>query len=156
MKKNNLSWQVVGLSLCAGLVVLLSGCAIVPVYPRSSAVDSLQPEFKWSGGSVSKKYDLAIWNAFRIDSGRWQHRKKIYEKTGLSERSHKAEIVLEPNSTYFWSVRQTGSTKWTTESCLEWYDEFNRVGFTARDQMFRFQTPKKEDTPSRPKKGGTH
>jgi hypothetical protein len=146
MKKNNLLQKVVGLSLCAGLLILLSGCAIVPNYPSSSpfpeTVDSLQPEFKWWGGSVSKKYDLAIWTAFRVDSGRWQHRKKIYEKTGLSERSHKVAIVLEPDSTYFWSVRQTGSTKWTTEPCLEWYDEFNRVGFIARDNMFRFQTPK--------------
>jgi hypothetical protein len=115
-------------------------------------VNSLQPALKWEGGTVSNKHDLAIWNSFLIDSGSGkpipQRRKIIYEKTGLSGTSHKVEIVLEPNSTYFWSVRETGSETWTTESVFGLYETPGSgnipgyIGFDTKVDMFRFQTPK--------------
>lgn len=135
--------------MCATLLIFLSGCAwetvrgVKPVYPKSGfypdTVDSLQPELKWKGDSESKKYDLAIWNTILVanDDGKKvpMRRKIIYKKTALSGTAHKVELILDPGSLYFWSVRETGSGTWSIE-------RLDIPGCSTTRDVFRFYTPK--------------
>ncbi len=125
MKKCTYLRRVIGLVICAGIWVSLSGCSsitvigISPVYPEagiytSFRVDSLQPELKWKGEDNSEKYDLAIWNTIVVDRNPMR-RKVIYERTALSGTAHKIEIVLEPDTVYYWSVRKTGTPAWSEQ-----------------------------------------
>jgi len=153
MKTNILTRRVIELALCAGILVPFTGCVawtsvngISPVYPKrgfltAPRVDSLQPELKWKGGDESKRYDLAIWNTILVDNGNGvqepQAPKMIYQKTGLSGTAHKVEIILEPQTWYFWSVRETGKVIWSTESV-----NVAALGNTASDSSyFGFKTP---------------
>jgi len=147
MKINKIIPRVIVFALCANALLFFSGCVVVkttvngikPIYPNpksgllTAIVDSLQPELKWENRAVSKKYDLAIW-----DSLCGQRRKIIYEKTALSGTSHKVEIVLSPDSLYFWSVRETGSETWSTIHFV--VDSLD--GTQWDEDMFRFCTPK--------------
>jgi hypothetical protein len=124
MHQYTISQRVIESGLGAAVLLLFSGCVawttvsgIKPVYPKEgilvSKVDSLQPEFKWKGGGEAKEFDLAIWDSIKIQ-GLPKPSKIIYEKTGLKEFTHKPEFVLEPGTFYYWSVRETGSAKWST------------------------------------------
>ena len=109
--------------------VLLSGCAsttvtgIKPLYPKVgilvSKVDSLQPEFKWEGGEGSKAYDMAIWDTVLVDKYP-QPREIIYKQSALNGCAHRIDIALKPDTFYYWSVRNTGSDKWSTVTHTLW------------------------------------
>ena len=145
--------QMAGYALCSILFIFFSGCAwatvhgVKPVYPASgfvqawtqpfpATVESLQPELRWKGDAL-KKYDLAIWNTILVDNI-YQRRKIIYEKTGLNGTVHKVGVVLNPDSLYYWSVRETGSEAWST---VTFYQSVGWVSSRETD-MFKFSTPK--------------
>ena len=154
MKTTKLPQRVIEFALCASMLFFLSGCVawtnvsgIKPIYPKAGAlvseVDSLQPELKWKGVDGSKKYDLAIWNSIQVE-GFPQRRKIIYEKTALSGTSHKIETILDPGQFYFWSVRETGSEKWSTVKMSVVSGIPTMKGTGVGSDMFMFYTPTME------------
>ena len=63
-------------------------------------------------------YDLRIWNEVDGAPGTL-----VYEREGLAQSQHRVEVALEPNATYFWSVRmrytvdgRAGATQWSRAS----------------------------------------
>ena len=124
-----------------------------------SKVDSLQPEFKWKGGDATKKYDLAIWDSTLV-KGFPKPNKIIYEKVGLSGFTHKTEIVLEPGPFYYWSVRESGSAKWSTAkhnlaaavpgSPLRGSTSAVDVPVVSDEDLFLFFTPKASELEKKP------
>lgn len=160
MKTSNMYHRMILVAFCSSMLFLFSGCVawtyvsgIDPIYPKSGlmaelaftienpTVDSLQPELKWEKVSGVEKYDMAIWDSLRGINADGvlapQRRKIIYEKKGLTTTAHKVEIVLASKTAYFWSVRETGSEKWSTVT-------FHAIGpaGSGRDcQYFHFYTP---------------
>ncbi len=123
------------------------------------ATDSLQPTFRWGSfrvatgskrdqqGLLSRSedvtYDLKVW---RADSNTFPS-DLVYARDGLSSPSHLVEDVLEPSTTYFWTVRarfdldgQTRVTPWAVTLARTGYspEQFDRV---TNDFYYRFKTP---------------
>lgn len=156
MKPTKRCFRALGMGMLATLAMLHTGCiavtsvdGITPVYPQSSAfvstVDSLQPELRWKGGDESKKYDVAIWNSVKVDSGISLRRKMIYEKTGLAGTAHKVELLLEPGCMYYWSVRETGSATWSSQHLFVAAAMPGVSGYGRSTERFCFYTPTAEE-----------
>jgi len=140
-------------------------CGVVPVNPKpqrasplfgamlleAPTVNSLAPSLVWealpSGSQESVKtpwarardlrYDLRIWKALDAAPG-----DMIYARQGLTQTQHQVEIVLEPGSTYFWSVRlrytvdgHPRATRWAASNVPEYVPST-----VMRDALFYAQT----------------
>jgi hypothetical protein len=79
-------------------------------------VDSLQPVFKWQAASPGLTADLAIWEAVKSHpGGNYDIRGRlVYHKEGLTGEEHRLDKPLDPDTTYFWSIKPTGTTAWAT------------------------------------------
>jgi hypothetical protein len=107
--------------------VLVAGCAsyppisgLRPEYPnarRNIVVNSLTPTFRWEpfpghydpGMELDRirhvTYDLRI---FRAESEEFEFTypaEVVYERHGLTEPSHKIEMLLQPFTQYYWTIR---------------------------------------------------
>lgn len=102
-------------------------------------VDSLQPTLEWESFPGADSYDLIIYNGYFIqDSNGFPEErvgKEIYFRKGLKGTSHKVEIVLQPSSKYYWTIRARQGNKVTIWSK---YDNGGSI-----NNLFRFVTPKK-------------
>jgi hypothetical protein len=137
-------------------------CGLVPRRPRpqwegvpgvgsgrlaESPVESVTPMLEWepagevgpvtdavSAGTRTGKiaYDLRIWSS--VDGAPVD---LVYERLGLPQPQHRVETALEPDSTYFWSVRtryvvdgRTLVTRWNAANLPTF-----RVGAQLRDAI---------------------
>lgn len=93
-------------------------CWLRPLYPEKSnaPVDSLRPHLRWESFPRALDhergdpaliamirdvtYDLKIWEPDDYAPGQL-----VYERYGLPEPSHRVEISLQPDRSYFWSFR---------------------------------------------------
>ena len=85
-----------------------------PRRPATPIVESLAPLLAWErfpyarrefGAMVQTRgtdlrYDLRIWKADDAGAGAL-----VYERYGLTATEHRVQVALDPDSTYFWSVR---------------------------------------------------
>ena len=100
---------------------------------------SLKPVFRWKDQGVGSTYDIALWDAV-AEQGTlpsptmYAVGNRIYFREGLKEPYHQLEITLYPLKVYFWSVRLSGHTKWST------YNYANRY-FFYDNCMAMFKTP---------------
>jgi hypothetical protein len=140
------------------LVILsvLAGCAgsttysgIEPIYPtrgnfRRAApvdVDSIRPNFEWKVEAPGQKVDLGIWeSSSNIWSGREMGR-RVYFKEGIEGGKHLIEKDLEPDKVYYWSIKGTGTTKWSTAN-YDWGFSPNGLPSRSYGNYFLIKTPK--------------
>jgi hypothetical protein len=118
---------------------------IRPIYPKESAldvskVDSLKPEFIWAGEN-SKKYDIAIWNAVSIGRDKYEPFEIIYEKKSIIGKKHRISKALNPESQYYWSVRETGEEKWSVSTSRIISGIPGATGTIVERGLFSFTTP---------------
>jgi hypothetical protein len=113
-------------SVLAGCVGVTTYSNLKPVYPKPNAVrmyspvpvDSLRPTFKWASPAPGQKVDLIIWEAFksvRALAAQYDSRGDVvYYKEGIAGDEHQVEKELLPDTAYFWSIRPSGTTPWST------------------------------------------
>ena len=162
MKTTRFLNRFLSAALCSSILVVLTGCVaytsvdgVKPVYPKAGTkeqfwsvakVNSLHPELKWSGKVAGQTYDLALWNTVFV--GDSKPRKIIYQKTGLVGTTHTVEILLEPSTSYYWSVRETGSEKWSTVTSFA----AGPYGSSRKHKFFQFDTPSLQELDEKSKK----
>ncbi len=102
---------------------------------------SLKPTFRWEDRGAGARYDMAIWDAVSegIKTGpterlRYGPGNRIYLRQGLTEPQHQIEITLLPLKQYFWSVKLSADTEWSTYS----YDYYT---VRVTNSMSLFRTP---------------
>ncbi|HQR10705.1 MAG TPA: hypothetical protein PLW68_05195 [Casimicrobiaceae bacterium] len=120
-----------------------------PTRPAMASVQSLTPTLAWDGTptriadrsppwaqakSESIQYDLRIWNAFEDAPDAI-----VYERFGLERPEHQVESALDPNSTYFWSVRlryeidhHPRATRWSATNVPAF-----ATGMALNDELYR-------------------
>ncbi|MBF0532183.1 MAG: hypothetical protein HQL23_03695 [Candidatus Omnitrophica bacterium] len=129
--------------------VFYSGCTFIkytdiePVTPKIGSVsadtESLQPILRWNDRKVNKgsHYDVGIWETLVTASGIFRDN-RIYYRENISGPEHRVEIKLEPNHTYYWSVRVSGSANWASSDILS----VGAGSTREHDVYFIFTTPK--------------
>lgn len=153
MKTRKYLTGVVKCLVCASALVIFPACVAVstisgvkPVYPHVGTffmpkVDSLQPEFTWKPAGQGGKYDVAVWDSIPVTKDGItvpERRKLVYQKDGVSGCAHRIEIVLQPDSDYFWSIRESGSPTWSSVTL----HVAAPTGSAIDRDMFQFHTPK--------------
>lgn len=168
MKTTRFLNRFLSAALCSSILIVLTGCVayttvdgVKPVYPKAGTkeqlwsvarVNSLHPELKWSGKVAGQTYDLVLWdtvpgkdiNGITVR----KPRKIIYHKTGLIGTTHTVEILLEPSTSYYWSVRETGSEKWSTVT----FFAAGPYGSSREHKFFQFYTPPLQELDKKLKK----
>ena len=91
-----------------------------PLYPdrlQGAVVADMAPILRWQPSAISDvEYDVviyeaydSIWRKINLDlmtgKKRWRRGKLLSYAQGLTEPSFKPDVILQPNSTYLWSVR---------------------------------------------------
>ena len=143
-----------GLLMC---LVFASGCftyhVITPVTPRVGnpnknpiLVNTLQPALSWvASADTAVTYDLIIYEGLK-DESFWKGVKRsvgdqVYYCEGIRGNNHTVEVVLKPNTEYYWTVRSRKGneiSEWSRYDYSLWLiTSYMRVS----NSFFRFRTP---------------
>ncbi len=109
-------WVIAGgfLGLAACSFPELTVYGVTPTYPVAwdllglPRVTNLRPLFTWEPETEpDARYDFIIYEAHEIASSftEWAIGREVYYREGLKEPHHELEVPLQPNRTYYWSVR---------------------------------------------------
>lgn len=118
----------------------MSGCTrylgLKPVLPeRGSVIDTLQPTFQWEQQPEDGiTYDLVVY-------AEGNDINPVYYREGLTGTSHRIESVLEPETSYSWSVRTRKGdrlSEWTKQET----SVFTGISYHRRLKRMTFTTPK--------------
>ena len=151
MKKINFySCRILLIVLSLQTLFFCSGCVFVkysgiePISPKAGFIpadaESLEPTLRWNDPKVTpgSRYDVGIWNTMQTASGVFRD-DRIYFRENVSGPEHRVDIKLAPGHTYYWSVRASGSTGWSSSDILSIGTGSSR----ERDVYFVFTTPKR-------------
>ena len=128
----------------AGCVAVTTYHGLRPIEPKPNSsrfyepveVASLRPTFKWKTMSPVQAVDLAIWGAYQsvpVQNAQAQNGvvlpglyggaltveydvrgDLVYSKEGILGGMQQVEISLAPSTVYFWSIKPTGTSEWST------------------------------------------
>ena len=165
---NATSEAVLSLLLGGCMVATNSYNNLKPISPKPNAirdltpvgVKSLRPIFKWHTNSPDQKVDLVIWQAVKKTDQQVKTEIKqrgngtvpplytqgptVYSKEGIVGGSHQIENDLIPDAVYYWSIKPTGTNKWSTFNNVSTisggYSTFTDV---ERGLYFLIRTPRR-------------
>lgn len=165
--------KLIGLPVAFGLVITLTGCGgflqtamptypdIKPEYPLpfvanySSAdlnvdatvtVDSLTPTLRWAPQTGVQKYDVAVWTCpSRYLTGQFEQElgDQVFFTKEIRGLSVRITPALKPGIRYYWSVRPSGTEKWSTYNIHDYFKHavLDRSS-SSYNLHFKFRTPK--------------
>lgn len=116
-------------------------------FPIVPAVESLQPTLRWESRSIPSgeaTYDLRIWQGWLGGPG-----ELVYSRNALVDPWHTIEILLDPSTLYFWTIRErrvtNGQTRVSDWAVLKMDPsglDDRRLARIPHPGYYRFKTPK--------------
>lgn len=147
-------------SMLITLVILLGSAScmtfhgIEPINPKAGnpsvphQVDSLQPILRWKPSpNPGATYDVVIYEELVVSvaplNRQSQAGRVIYLRQNLTTSEHKVEEVLDPNSRYYWSVRERNNGAVSNWSKYDYSAYYCLSADYYRNSLFTFKTPGK-------------
>jgi len=114
----------------ACLAIMMGGCVaysthdgLQPISPETHQsfrkpvlVDSLHPEFRWKTATPGQAVDLILWDGGNDPNVKHLKMKVAYLKENIVGGSHTLQTNLQPDTIYYWSIKPSGTVKWSTET----------------------------------------
>lgn len=127
---------MMGTYLLSGLTGCVHHSGLKPIYPKPNTaacftpvkVDSLQPTFKWEMPHPSQNVDLIVRKAF-VYSKSIIRQEVVFYKTNIAGGAYHIDKPLEPDTTYSWSIRPTGTGRWSVANHYTVLADFPHVDF---------------------------
>ena len=145
-------WLSIALVILFGSASCMTFHGIEPIDPKAGnpsvphQVESLQPTLRWKPSpNRGATYDVVIYEERVVSVAPLNRQRQagrvIYLRQNLTTSEHKVEEVLEPNSRYYWSVRERNNGAVSNWSKYDYSAYYCLGAADYRNSLFTFETP---------------